>query len=301
MTRGRAGAVHRQADRARQDLRRPGGDRHRERAAVRGGAGAHGRAERGAAAADGDRRRAEGHQPLDLRPAAVLDTLVESAAELCEADMGVIFQRDGDALPLVGELRHSARVRGLRQSQSASCRVADSVTGRVALEARAVHVADVLADPEYTFDAARRSSAAIATILCVPLLREGDADRRVRADARREVRAVHATSRSSWSRPSPTRRSSPSRTCGCSRRCRRGPRELSRSLEDLRTAQDRLVQTEKLASLGQLTAGIAHEIKNPLNFVNNFSALSAELIDELQRGAQPARRSTTRCARRSTS
>jgi GAF domain-containing protein len=58
--------------------------------------------------------------------------------------------------------------------------------------------------------------------------------------------------------------------------------ELARSLEDLRTAQDRLVQTEKLASLGQLTAGIAHEIKNPLNFVNNFSAVSVELIDELR-------------------
>jgi two-component system, NtrC family, sensor kinase len=54
------------------------------------------------------------------------------------------------------------------------------------------------------------------------------------------------------------------------------------SLEDLRTAQDRLIQTEKLASLGQLTAGIAHEIKNPLNFVNNFSAVSVELIDELR-------------------
>jgi signal transduction histidine kinase len=58
-------------------------------------------------------------------------------------------------------------------------------------------------------------------------------------------------------------------------------RELSKSLDDLRAAQDRLVQTEKLASLGQLTAGIAHEIKNPLNFVNNFSALSTELIEEL--------------------
>ena len=58
--------------------------------------------------------------------------------------------------------------------------------------------------------------------------------------------------------------------------------ELGKSLEDLRTAQDRLVQTEKLASLGQLTAGIAHEIKNPLNFVNNFSAVSVELIDELR-------------------
>jgi GAF domain-containing protein len=59
-------------------------------------------------------------------------------------------------------------------------------------------------------------------------------------------------------------------------------RELAASLEDLRTTQDRLVQTQKLASLGQLTAGIAHEIKNPLNFVNNFSGVSSELIDELQ-------------------
>jgi signal transduction histidine kinase len=58
--------------------------------------------------------------------------------------------------------------------------------------------------------------------------------------------------------------------------------ELAKSLEDLRTTQDRLVQTQKLASLGQLTAGIAHEIKNPLNFVNNFSGVSVELIDELQ-------------------
>jgi signal transduction histidine kinase len=65
-------------------------------------------------------------------------------------------------------------------------------------------------------------------------------------------------------------------------------RELSASLDDLRTAQDRLVQTEKLASLGQLTAGIAHEIKNPLNFVNNFSALSAELTDELNEVLKPA-------------
>jgi two-component system, NtrC family, sensor kinase len=59
-------------------------------------------------------------------------------------------------------------------------------------------------------------------------------------------------------------------------------RELAASLQDLRTAQGRLIQTEKLASLGQLTAGIAHEIKNPLNFVNNFSSVSVELIDELQ-------------------
>ncbi len=64
-------------------------------------------------------------------------------------------------------------------------------------------------------------------------------------------------------------------------------RELAASLEELRAAQDRLVQTQKLASLGQLTAGIAHEIKNPLNFVNNFSALSAELTDELNDTLKP--------------
>jgi two-component system, NtrC family, sensor kinase len=55
-----------------------------------------------------------------------------------------------------------------------------------------------------------------------------------------------------------------------------------RALAELRQAQDRLVETQKLAALGQLTAGIAHEIKNPLNFVNNFAELSGELIDELQ-------------------
>ena len=54
------------------------------------------------------------------------------------------------------------------------------------------------------------------------------------------------------------------------------------ALANLKVAQNRLVQTEKLASLGQLTAGIAHEIKNPLNFVNNFSGMSTELIGELQ-------------------
>ena len=59
-------------------------------------------------------------------------------------------------------------------------------------------------------------------------------------------------------------------------------REVEESLDDLRKAQDRFVQTEKLASLGQLTAGIAHEIKNPLNFVNNFAALSRELLGEMK-------------------
>ncbi len=57
--------------------------------------------------------------------------------------------------------------------------------------------------------------------------------------------------------------------------------ELNASLETLKSTQEQLVQQEKLASLGQLTAGIAHEIKNPLNFINNFAELNVELADEL--------------------
>ncbi len=57
--------------------------------------------------------------------------------------------------------------------------------------------------------------------------------------------------------------------------------ELKQSLEDLKLSQSQLIQSEKMASLGELTAGIAHEIQNPLNFVNNFSEVSTELIDEM--------------------
>jgi signal transduction histidine kinase len=58
--------------------------------------------------------------------------------------------------------------------------------------------------------------------------------------------------------------------------------QLKQSLEELKATQAQLVQQEKMASLGELTAGIAHEIQNPLNFVNNFSDVNAELIDEMQ-------------------
>ena len=58
--------------------------------------------------------------------------------------------------------------------------------------------------------------------------------------------------------------------------------QVDRTLVDLKQAQQQLVQSEKMASLGELTAGIAHEIQNPLNFVNNFSEVSNELIEEMK-------------------
>ena len=62
--------------------------------------------------------------------------------------------------------------------------------------------------------------------------------------------------------------------------------ELRKSLEDLKLTQAQLIQSEKMASLGELTAGIAHEIQNPLNFVNNFSDVSVELIEEMEEELQ---------------
>ena len=58
--------------------------------------------------------------------------------------------------------------------------------------------------------------------------------------------------------------------------------QLTKSIDDLKNTQSQLIQSEKMASLGELTAGIAHEIQNPLNFVNNFSELNKELIEEMQ-------------------
>jgi two-component system, NtrC family, sensor kinase len=206
---------------------------------------------------------------------AVLDTLVTSAAQLCGADSGIIWLRKD-------KLFHAGAATGFSPQEMAFFgdnprSIHDkSLAPRVLRSGRTEHIPDRSLDPEFAFPG---MSGLPSSMLGVPLLRNDGVEgvftlarvnvapftlRQIELVESFADQAVIAISNVELFQQVQTR-----------------TRELSQSLNDLRTAQDRLVQTEKLASLGQLTAGIAHEIKNPLNFVNNFAALSAELTDEL--------------------
>ena len=207
----------------------------------------------------------------------VLQTLVESAARLCDADKATITrQKDGQfyRAEFVGfSDEFMDHVKNLPVQPDRG-----SASGRALLEGHMVHIPDVLADPQYTFDEAKRWGD-FRTILGVPMLREG-APIGVLALTRVEVRPF-TQKQIELVTTFADQAAIAIENVRLFEQVQERTKELSQSLEDLRTAQDRLIQTEKLASLGQLTAGIAHEIKNPLNFVNNFAALSTELIDEV--------------------
>jgi two-component system NtrC family sensor kinase len=214
----------------------------------------------------------------------VLDTLSDSAARLCEADIVVIHRSIGDSF-------RGAASFGLPEDHHRAVMEIDHKPGRGSLGARVllenapVLIDDAESDPEYTFGSFQRWIG-MRSMLGVPLMREGAAiglllifRKRVQPFTKRHVDLATTFADQAVIAIENVRLFD---------EVQQRTKELAASLDELRTAQDRLVQTEKLASLGQLTAGIAHEIKNPLNFVNNFSALSAELIDELTDLLEPA-------------
>jgi signal transduction histidine kinase len=219
---------------------------------------------------------------FDLK--SVLTTLTESAKGLCGGSLGIICLRDGEVMRLQAESGCTQAFLDFMQANPIKAS-RDTITGRVFMDGKPVHVPDVQLDLEYNFGSAP-TMGDYRAVFAVPLLRDGAVEgvlllgRPVPGPfSQRQIDLVQTFADQAAIAIENVR---------LFEQVRERTKELSLSLEELRTAQDRLVQTEKLASLGQLTAGIAHEIKNPLNFVNNFSALSAELIDELNDVLKPA-------------
>ena len=218
--------------------------------------------------------------PTNIEP--VLSAIVESACELCGANDAVVHLRDGS------ELRHRAHHGPIPIGFEKQAVRRDLITGRSVVDKVPIHLHDVLSAEGVEYPEAQEvcRRQGIRTILTVPLLRESECIgaivlRRTEVNpfSGRQIALLQTFADQAVIAIS---------NVHLFDQVQQRTRELSTSLDDLRAAQDRLVQTEKLASLGQLTAGIAHEIKNPLNFVNNFSALSAELIDELDEALAPA-------------
>ncbi len=211
--------------------------------------------------------------PTEVVP--VLQAIVESACGLCESDDATVALKDGP--DLVFKAQHGSipvvwdRIPINRQM----------VTGRAMIDGQSVHVCDLYGPEGEGFSDAREFARQtdVRTVLSVPLLREGESIGVI--TLRRTEVQPFSDKQTALLQTFADQAVIAISNVRLFEDVQQRTRELSKSLDDLRTAQDRLIQTEKLASLGQLTAGIAHEIKNPLNFVNNFSAVSVELTQEL--------------------
>ena len=218
---------------------------------------------------------------LDLE--TVLATIISRAVQLSQADEGTIYEFDDVEqvfVPKAAFGMSSERVEALRERK---VRVGEAHLGRAAVLRAPVHIDDVQQDT--TLVDVGWLLQGIHAVLAVPLLRD---DKVIGGLViRRRTAGGFAPTIPTLLQTFAGQSVLAIENARLFQEARRARTEAEATLTDLRRAQDRLVQSEKMASLGQLTAGIAHEIKNPLNFVNNFSDLSVDLLDELHDAVAP--------------
>ena len=208
----------------------------------------------------------------------VLTTIVAKASELSNTEAGAIYVFDDVAKEFRLRATHGLDDTIAAELRSRHIGIGEGAISEAAEKRMPIQIADIQSDPSATLDIIVR--AGFRALLIVPLL---SVDNIVGAlVVRRKKPGEFSKSTIELLQTFGAQSVLAIQNAKLFESVEARTRELGKSLEELRTTQDRLVQTEKLASLGQLTAGIAHEIKNPLNFVNNFSSVSVELIDELR-------------------
>ncbi|MHC4048813.1 sensor histidine kinase [Bradyrhizobium sp. 25ACV] len=225
--------------------------------------------------------------PGELEP--VFRKMLENATRVCAANFGVMHLMQGGSCMVVADHNLPEAYRASRAGLQVHPHPESGLATVIRTHAIS-HMADLREGGAYRAGAPHALKladiAGARTVLVVPMLKEDELigtitifRQEVRPFTEKQIALVENFTRQAVIAIENTR---------LLRELRERTEALSQSLDDLRAAQDRLIQTEKLASLGQLTAGIAHEIKNPLNFVNNFSAVSTELIDDLNEALQSA-------------